>query len=79
MKKFKTAEERRAKALNILAKKGFLPKCKNCDEPDNRKAENGLCSKCNVEAERIEKEMQAKQEREERKQKLYKDRRGMWG
>lgn len=80
------AEELRAKSIRILAKKGYLPDCKCCGTPSDRREADGLCSKCLKDKDKIEKEAQEKlrveREREEaavKRAEIYKGREGMWG
>ena len=77
-KTYYTAEERRSKALGILAKGGYLPKCKSCDSSVDRKADGGLCKQCYgaKESKRLISEMKEKEDKI--KEEKYEGRAGMW-
>lgn len=74
-----TSEERRAKALAILAKGGHLPPCRKCGGPDDRREENKLCRKCHLEDEYAERERLREKQRLEEREELYGQREGAWG
>lgn len=78
MSSFKDPNKARAKAMAILAKKGFLAKCTSCGKPDDRGQEDKLCSKCYIKEQRRLEAIRIKEEAEEARNQAYKGKRGEW-
>ena len=78
MSLYKNPKKARARAMAILAKKGFLAKCVKCKGPDDRGQEDKLCSKCFIKEKKRLEAIRIREEAEEARNMAYKGKRGEW-